>query len=123
MATSTRVVPGSGGSGAVSACTISCVWCTVTSIWRDARRTDVTSKGCNPNRASRSARSGPSSPSAHSAYAACIACRGSKLQRLSREGQRGAKGSGCELTASTSADIVVPSATYAMYSAAVAACK
>eukprot|EP00964_Phaeocystis_antarctica_P043685 scaffold25069_cov58-Phaeocystis_antarctica.AAC.1 len=78
MATSTRVVPGSGGSGAVSACTVSCSWCTITSIWRDARRMDVMLKGCNPNRAIRSARSGASSPSAHSAYAACSACGGAR---------------------------------------------
>eukprot|EP00964_Phaeocystis_antarctica_P006280 scaffold3423_cov72-Phaeocystis_antarctica.AAC.2 len=78
MATSTRVVLGSGGSGTVSASTISCSWCTITSIWRDARRTDVVLKGCNPNRASRSARSSPSSPSARSVYAACIACGGAR---------------------------------------------
>eukprot|EP00964_Phaeocystis_antarctica_P046762 scaffold27037_cov57-Phaeocystis_antarctica.AAC.2 len=89
MATSTRVVPGSGGSGTVSACTISCVWCTITSIWRDARRTDVTLKGCNPNRASRSAKRSPSSPSTHSAYAACTACRGAgDYQGRVREVQR-----------------------------------
>ena len=49
-----------------------------------------------------------------------------RLQRckgLSREGQRGAKGSGCELTASASAVIVVPSAPCAMPSTVVAACK
>eukprot|EP00964_Phaeocystis_antarctica_P023805 scaffold13315_cov63-Phaeocystis_antarctica.AAC.5 len=74
MATSTRVVPGSGGSGAVSACTFNCVWCTTTSIRRDASRMVVVLKGCNPNSAIRLARSSPSSSSAHSAYAAHIAC-------------------------------------------------
>eukprot|EP00964_Phaeocystis_antarctica_P011024 scaffold6062_cov64-Phaeocystis_antarctica.AAC.1 len=89
MATSTRVVRGSGGGGAVSASTISCMWCTITSIWRDARRMDVMLKGCNPNRAIRSARSGPNSPSAHSAYAASSACGGARGYQ--GEGRRGAK--------------------------------
>eukprot|EP00964_Phaeocystis_antarctica_P074181 scaffold45569_cov71-Phaeocystis_antarctica.AAC.2 len=87
MATSTRVVLGSGGSGAASACTISCSWCTTTSIWRDARRMDVALKGCNPNRAIRSARSSPSSSSAHSSYAACNAC-GSARGYQGRVGER-----------------------------------
>eukprot|EP00964_Phaeocystis_antarctica_P106484 scaffold71352_cov71-Phaeocystis_antarctica.AAC.3 len=90
MATSTRVVPGSGGSGAVSAYIISCVWCAITSIWRDACKADVILKGRNPNRASRSARSSPSSPSARSAYAACIAYRGEEGYQIGSE--RGAKG-------------------------------
>ena len=121
MATSTRVVPGSGGGGAVSASTISCVWCTITSMWRDARRMDVMLKGCSPNCVIRSARSGASSPSARSAYAACSACGGARGYQ-GRVGDR-CKGSGCELTASTSAVIVVPSAPCAMPSTEAAACK
>eukprot|EP00964_Phaeocystis_antarctica_P016895 scaffold9302_cov56-Phaeocystis_antarctica.AAC.1 len=121
MTTSTRVVPSRGNSGAVVACTISCLWCTITSIWRDARRMNVALKGCNPNRASRSARNGPSSPSARSACAAFIACRGGR--GLSRDGWGGAKGSDCELTATTSAVIVVPSASCASNSMFAAACK
>eukprot|EP00964_Phaeocystis_antarctica_P079876 scaffold49806_cov59-Phaeocystis_antarctica.AAC.1 len=89
MARSTRVVPGSGGGGAVSASTISCVWCTITSIWRDARRTDVTLKGCSPNNAIRSAKHSPSSSSAHSAYAAHIAC--GSARGYQGEDRRGAK--------------------------------
>eukprot|EP00964_Phaeocystis_antarctica_P138844 scaffold103495_cov60-Phaeocystis_antarctica.AAC.1 len=42
------------------------------------RGTDVTLKGCNPNRASRSARSSPSSSSACLAYAASSACGGAR---------------------------------------------
>ena len=83
MAMSTRVARGSGRSGSAIAFTRSCWWCTTTSIWRDARRTVVLLKGCNPSRESRSARSGPSSSSAHSAYAACISCSSAKV-----DGQR-----------------------------------
>ena len=67
MATSTRVPRGSGRSGAAIAFMMSFWWCAITSIWRDARRTLVLSKGRNPSRESRSARSSPSSSSAHSA--------------------------------------------------------
>eukprot|EP00964_Phaeocystis_antarctica_P158968 scaffold129857_cov66-Phaeocystis_antarctica.AAC.3 len=118
MATSTRVARGSGRSGAAIAFVVSWWWCRNTSICRDARRTVVLLKGCNPSREIRSARSDPSSSSTHSAYAACITCSGTEGDESQRKNVR--KGTDCELTSS---GVGLPSAACAMDSTTTDACK